>query len=136
MAGKQQQQRTKPSLLEWIAGAVGLAVTAGLLVFLGLEAADPASERPPVLDVRPIAITKTAVGHILEVEVSNGSGKTAASVHIEGELTGAGPDGGAETSNAVVDYMPGHSQRRAGLIFSGDPRTGQLKLRATGYQKP
>ena len=41
-----------------------------------------------------------------------------------------------ETSEAVLDYVPARSSREGGLWFSGDPRAGQLTLRATGYAEP
>ena len=128
------QQQQGPSLLEWIAAALGLLVTTGLLVFLGLEAAQSGSSQPPLLNVRPVAVTNQAGGYVLEVQVANRSGQTATAVNIEGELSRGGR--AVETSSAILDYVPAHSERKAGLMFSEDPRKLQLKLRPTGYAEP
>ena len=63
------------------------------------------------------------------VIVTNRSGQTAARVELEGRS-------GAETSSASVDYVPGHSQAEAGLLFREDPRRGGLEVRVTGFQLP
>jgi uncharacterized protein (TIGR02588 family) len=66
--------------------------------------------------------------------VQNHAEATAAAVQIEGTLASA--TSRAETSRATIDYVPGRSTRRAGLFFSADPSSGQLSVRATGYEEP
>ena len=70
----------------------------------------------------------------MQFRAFNQGGSAAAELTIEGELIS--PDGSAETSEAVLDYVPARSSREGGLWFSGDPRAGQLTLRATGYADP
>ena len=41
-----------------------------------------------------------------------------------------------EISAITMDYVPSGSQRKAGLIFSKDPRQFDLQIRAKGYVQP
>lgn len=126
------KKRSTPSL-EGVAASLGLLLTLGTFGFIGWEAAQD-SEEPPVLQVRPARVTRIATGYVLEVEVYNRAGETAASVEIEGTLkrTGRAPT----TSRLLLDYVPGRSVRRGGLLFDQDPRSGELELRAVGYAEP
>lgn len=45
-------------------------------------------------------------------------------------------DSVGETSEAVLDHVPGRSVRHGGLFFRNDPRAYRLELRAAGYQEP
>jgi uncharacterized protein (TIGR02588 family) len=94
-----------------------------------------ARDRTPP-DVRVVAhgVLDLPNGYLVQFRAFNHGGSAAAEVAIEGEL--AGPDGDAEVSEAVLDYLPPRSGREGGLVFSRDPRAGQLSLRATGYAKP
>jgi uncharacterized protein (TIGR02588 family) len=121
-------------LLEWISAAIGAAIAITLLAFIAAEAVRSVPEAPPVLEVRPTALKGRQGLYIVEVTVANRSGQTAAAVNIEGELRQGGTS--VEKSSATLSYVPGFSEREAGLIFSRDPRQFQLQVRATGYEKP
>ncbi len=120
-------------VLEWIAAGIGLVLTLFVLAVIGWEALN-ADSRPPELEVTRLQISSSSAGHLVQVRVENRGGRPAAQVAIEGELVrpGAPP----ETAEATLDYVPDHSTREGGLIFSGDPRQGQLTLRAKGYVDP
>lgn len=115
--------------LEWIAAAIGLGVALVLLGILGREAITGQGRDVPVLAVQIEEIEATPSGHIARILVSNRSGQTAAAVQVEGKL-------GDETSSATLDYVPGHSVARGGLVFSSDPAGRVPSLRVTGYQQP
>ena len=66
--------------------------------------------------------------------IDNASRRTAAAVSIEGTLRDGGQT--VETSTATLSFVPGHSERKAGLIFTRDPRRHALEVRATGYEEP
>jgi uncharacterized protein (TIGR02588 family) len=138
VAGKGQEAKQKeqkgPSLLEWASAALGAILAIGTLVFIAIEAVDPAAEKPPLLYVQPLAVVAEGGLYVVELEVANRSGQTAAAVEIEGELKQAGNR--IETSNATLNYVPGHSERRGGLIFTRDPRRYSFEVRATGFAKP
>jgi uncharacterized protein (TIGR02588 family) len=120
-------------LLEWVAAAVGLLLTLGVIGVIGWEALN-ADDSPAAMKVESLGATRTAAGYVLEVRVTNTGGSPAAQVTIAGELTP--PGGEAETAEATFDYVPDHSTRTGGLFFATDPRAGSLKLTAKGYVSP
>lgn len=134
MTAKSKIARERVPLLEWLTAALGLLLALGIvgtLVRAGLAESDHAV---PVLTVAPHRVVAAGGGFVVEVKVANASPHTAASVQIEGQL--AAPAAEPETSNATIDYVPGRSSVKAGLLFTTDPREGELKLRVTGYEVP
>ena len=131
--GERQQENGTP-LLEWIAAGAGLMLTLGVLGSIGWEALQGGGEAAPAIEVTVERVMPVAAGYVVEVRATNRSPATAAAVQIEGELD----KGGAEpvTSSATIDYVPGESDRRAGLFFTDDPRAYPLEVRALGYAKP
>ena len=118
--------------LEWTAAALGLLAALVLLAIIGREAI-AGNERPmPVLKVEVERVAATAAGHVVEFKVRNLSEQTAAAVHVEGTIRRGADD---EISSATIDYVPGRSESKGGLLFAGDPR-GKLELRVTGYEVP
>lgn len=120
--------------LEWVASGIGLLLTVGLVALLAAEALKAPSGAPPSIEVRVVEVTPVDRGYVVEFAARNRRHATAAAVEIEGEL--ARPGGEPERSRALLDYVPGHSERRGGLFFRRDPRAHALELRALGYQEP
>jgi uncharacterized protein (TIGR02588 family) len=120
-------------LLEWVVGGFGAVLVGGAIAFLVFHSL--VRDRTPP-DVRVIAerVLELHDGYVVQFRAFNQGSSAAAQLTIEGEL--AGPDGSTKTSEAVLDYLPARSSREGGLIFSRDPRAGQLSLRAKGYAKP
>ena len=119
-------------LLEWIVGGLGALLVGGAIVFLVYHSLTR-DRTPP--DVRVIAerVLDLQNGYLVQFRAFNQGGSAAAELTIEGKL--AGPDG-TELSEVVLDYLPPRSDREGGLVFSADPRAGQLSLRAKSYAKP
>ena len=118
--------------LEWAAAALGLLAALVMLAIIGREAI-AGNERPvPVLVVKVERVAATKAGHVVEFRVRNLSEQTAAAVQVEGKIKGGAED---VTSSAAIDYVPGRSEAKGGLIFADDPR-GKLELRVTGYEVP
>jgi uncharacterized protein (TIGR02588 family) len=120
--------RTKPPLLEWIASAIGLMLVLGVMGTIARAAFDAGADLAPELAVTATRVRRSGAGFLLEFEARNLSPATAAQVSVEGKL----PSGA--TSTATIDYVPGRSTRRGGLLFAEDPRGAEL--RALGYQTP
>lgn len=116
---------------EWVAGAVGLVLVVGALVVLTREAMAPAS--PPDLSVQVDSVRAGDRGHVVHFTVANKGRVPAMEVTVEGELAVGGD---TLVSTATLRYLPGRSRRSGGLQFPVDPRTGQLRLRALGYEEP
>jgi uncharacterized protein (TIGR02588 family) len=120
-------------LLEWIVGGLGTVLVGGAIAFL-LYHALARDGSPPDIRVAAEQVLDLQGGYLVRFRASNAGRSAAAQVTIEGEL--AGPDGTIEVSDVVLDYLPPRSDREGGLLFSEDPRNGELRLRATGYAKP
>ena len=128
-----EQGSPRTSTLEWISGAIGLALTLAMLSFIGWQAYQ-GSEGPPIIDVQAEQVVTAAGGWVAEIVAANRSPSTAAAVQVQGELR-QGEDVVA-TSQVTFDYVPGHSEQRGGLYFDQDPSRYELRLRALGYAKP
>lgn len=127
MARKGQGQDPIPAL-EWISATLGLLVVLAILAVLALEIGHGGMDDVPLLEARVEAVNPVPGGHVAGIVVANGSGQTAAAVQVEGKL-------GAETATTTIDYVPGHSEARGGLMFKGDPRRG-VELAVLGYELP
>lgn len=114
--------------LEWIAAALGLLVLLGLMAVLIREAVTSGFDDMPRLSARVEAVTPVADHYVVQIVVANASGQTAAAVQVEGKL-------GDETASATLDYVPGHSEAKGGLLLKSDPRAG-LELSVVGYELP
>ena len=125
--------RRNESRWEWVAAAVSTAL---VLFVLGLLSYDAVArpQTPPAVEVRADTVLQSGGMWLVEFEAFNRGHSTAAAVKVEGRITGAA--GEAETSEAMLDYVPGRSRRRGGLFFRQDPRGRGLELRVHGYQEP
>jgi uncharacterized protein (TIGR02588 family) len=132
--GKDKRKALQIPLVEWVSAGVGLAIVLGMFGFLVLDAIRADSGVPPVMRVEPVRITGANGQYVMQVVVTNESRKTGASVQISGELRQAGAV--VENSSATLSYVPGESHRRAGLVFTRDPRNYSVRLRVTGYERP
>lgn len=119
----------KTPMLEWVAAAFGALVALAILGTIGWQAVTASYDRVPLLSARIKSVMPAGDGHVVTIEVTNASSRTAASVEVEGEIDG-------ETSSVTIDYVPGHGEASAGLIVGANPRTQPLKLRVTGYEHP
>lgn len=133
MAERRSTSERTP-VLEWIAAGVGLVLTLAVLVILGREALSGERDEVPMIVVTVERIVERDGQYLVEVKAANRAGAAASHVEIEGELTGGG--GEPVTGSATIDYVPGHSSRKAGLFFAQDPRLGRLEVRALGYEEP
>ena len=133
MARKQDKGPREP-LLEWVAAAIGLVLTLGILAIIGREALSGEVDQAPAVEVRVERLVQTPAGFVVEIAATNRSGATAAAVGIEGVLKNG--EAKVETSGTTFDYVPGHATRKGGLFFKEDPRRHKLEVRALGYQAP
>jgi uncharacterized protein (TIGR02588 family) len=118
---------------EWVAAAVSTVLVLGVVGYLLYDAvARPRT--PPSLRVAADTVLQADGLWLVEFRATNDGHETAAAVKIEGELMQA--DSSVESSEAMLDYVPGRSVRHGGLFFRHDPRAYRLELRAHGYQEP
>ena len=126
------RKRATP-LLELLVAALGAVLVCGAIAFLVYHSL--ARDRSPP-DIRVVAerVFDLDNGYLVQFRAFNEGRSAAAEVTIEAELVG--PDGTTEVGEAVLDYLPPRSDREGGLLFTEDPRAGELRLRAKGYVKP
>lgn len=122
------------SVWEWVVAAIGAVVVLGALGIVLYEGISQ-PETPPQIEVTVDTVFESGAGTFaVEMTVRNRGRTTAAGLMVEGELRS--DTGVVETAQATLDYVPGESRRRAGLIFSHDPSRFALEVRALGYDIP
>ena len=114
MAGGEEGKRREVGRLEWIVGALGAAITAGVLGTLAYEASTY-EEGPLALVVRMIDVTQTEGGFVVRFAAANDGTSTAGEVVVratlkEGDRTleqaariDALLDGGTESVDGAVE---------------------------------
>jgi uncharacterized protein (TIGR02588 family) len=119
----------------WLLGIafLGLVLVAGSIVFMLYEAVAGDSS-PPDIKMHVDATLQTRNGYLVKFRAVNEGGSTAEGVTVEGVLRNGTEI--METSNTVLEWVPAHSQREGGLLFTSDPRQYQFQLRAKGYEDP
>ena len=116
--------------LEWTVFGISLVLIALCVGVLGHEAWTR-SGSPPSVSARIGQVLERPDGFAVEIIVENTGDRTAAGVHLR--LSAAAPDAQAE---AVVDYVPYRSTRRAWLTLRADPRQTGARVRVLGYEEP
>jgi uncharacterized protein (TIGR02588 family) len=132
-AGDVGARNRRTPLLEWLVAGLGVVLVGGAIAFLVYHSL--ARDRTPP-DIRLVAeeVVNLGNGYLVQFRAFNEGRSAAAEVTVEGELVG--PDGTTEVGEATLDYLPPRSDREGGLLFTMDPRTGDLRLRTKGYAKP
>ncbi|NBB14338.1 TIGR02588 family protein [Caulobacter sp. SLTY] len=132
-AQKSKATADTTSVLEWIAGGIGLLLLLLVVGVIGREALF-GDRSPPAVLVEQVGAQAVPGGYLVRIKVRNDGGRSAAQVVVEGELTRQGAE--PETGEATFDYVPPGSSREGGLFFTADPAAGELALRAKGYVEP
>ena len=118
---------------EWVAGAVSTVMVLLVVGFIASNALT-GDGSPPAVEVRPDSVLRAGGMWIVPFSAENRGDRTAAGLQVRGELKEG--ERVVESSDATVDYVPGHAMRRGGLFFHADPRAYQMELRAHGFQNP
>lgn len=130
----QSPETPLPEKLVGLLGLLLLLAILAILLYQGWTTSDP-----PALVVHPKTILHNEAGYLLQIEVLNAGGETAAQVTVEGELFEEAAGSTAmpvETSQTIFDYAPPHSTRQGALIFQHDPSDYRLELHAKSYIWP
>ena len=125
-----RQPRHDPvPLLEWVTAALGALVALALIGVIGWSALTEHPDELPQLSVQAGPVEPAGEARAIRFTVSNGAGRTAKQVQVEGKL-------GKQTASATLDYVPGRSEEHGALLFDAEPGGGTVELRITGYQLP
>ncbi|MGV3484496.1 MAG: hypothetical protein ACO1RT_08765 [Planctomycetaceae bacterium] len=131
MESKQSEVSSIP-LAEWLVAFVGLLLVCGSLAFLAYRATT--EEEPPVFEAELLGVSEVSRGaYLADVRVYNRGGTAVASLRLVGQVRGELP---ADPKEVTVDYLPGHSSRKVGLIFPVRPAQGNLEITFESYAHP
>lgn len=120
-------------LAEWLTGAGGLLIVA-VAVGVLLHEAVAGDKSPPDIKLTVAAVEPLRNGYLVKVRGKNEGGSAAARVAIEVDLLKKAQV--VEQTETQFEYLPAHSTREAGAFFTSDPRDGELRLRARGFDEP
>lgn len=118
---------------EWVAAALGLLIVLGMLGYVGYHGLT-ATASVPVVTIEHAGTEAIPGGYVVRFRALNSSSSTASALRVAGELR----DGGevVESGQAVIDYLPGYSERQGGLFFRQEPNRYELRLYPLGYVDP
>lgn len=123
----------RTEIIEWIIGGLSACLVAGVIAALVHDALYSWGGYPELLVVVEGSFP-AGDGYLVQFNAQNHGNATAAGVEIEGQIS----DGGRvlETSSVTLDYVPGNSEHKGGLLFKADPEAYELVVSAKGYQEP
>ncbi|MGY1837583.1 hypothetical protein ACI79P_21070 [Blastococcus sp. SYSU DS0510] len=116
---------------EYAMGGLGGLLVVLLIAFLGYQAV-AVRESGPELAVGITAVEQAGSGYEVHLRVRNDGGTTAETVQLSGQLIRDGRQ--VEQASATIAYVPPESRREAVLVFSNDPRDGELTVGPEGYK--
>lgn len=122
-----------PHWLEWLSGLVSAALILALIGYIGWNAVTEEME-PPEFAIEATGMGRVSGGYRITFDIENRANTTAAAVIVRGEL--ARGEETVETVDVTFDYVPGQSQSSGAILFSTDPGSARLTLRAIGYADP
>jgi len=130
---RRHRERHDPHWIEWLTGLLSAILIAGMLSWVGWEAATRKAT-PPDLSVRVLATEATPGGHRVAFDIYNSATTTAASVTVIGRLTEG--DRIVEENHVTFDYVAAESKSTGAILFRNDPAGRGLDIRAAGYTDP
>ena len=131
MTKKNAEKKFEKNWLEWCVFGGGLALVLGTLGFLVYDGAKT-GDGPARIEIELGEPSAHAQGFQVPVTVSNRGDLTAGDVQIE--VTLEGPT--AERGEFRIAFLPRRSTREGVVTFHTDPRSGRLRARVLGYEKP
>ena len=117
----------------WIISVIGFVIVVAAVGYMFLQTSKK-DETPPDIIVKHKRIVKRTNAYLVEIAILNKGGTPASRLVVEGNILQ--DDKAVETSVITIEYAPAGSERKAGLLFTRDPRLYQFRLRATGYEEP
>lgn len=113
--------------LVFILGTLGLFVYDGIIK----------KSKPPLIaiDINDESIKRNETGEYeLRLQLRNAGDEPAQDVRVEVALTST--PGGEERSEVMIAFLPEGSSRDAVVLFTSDPREGEIEARTVSYTVP
>ena len=133
MTEKGSKGQAATDIVEWGIALLGIALVftaLGIILFRAIRE----DSTPVDLSVSVEKVEKLERKFRVDFRIDNSGSETAAAVSVEGELMDGAKS--VEKSNAMITYAPANSTRQGGMFFTNDPHLFELRLRATGFEKP
>jgi len=121
------------SPLEWAVAAVGVALVAALIGYLGYVAWR-GDEQPPRIALRVVDIERAGEHWLLRFRAENEGGQTAADLRIVAELFRGREV--IETGEVTLQYLPAGGRGEGGFFFRENPRQHRVRLSPVSYRTP
>lgn len=118
--------------LEWLSGAIGLALFLGALSVTVLNAMH--TPQPPNISVNAEPPAASAGLFRVQYAAINSGDETAADVHLVARLLSGTET--VEVREARIDLLPGHSTSHGGIFFEHDPTGLVMQITPVSYQEP
>ena len=131
-SGPTKSQATDIPRVEWIVGGIGLLIVMLTIAVLLYEAV-AGDKSPPDIKLTVKSIESLRNGFLVTVRAENEGGEPAARVAVKAELMEEAKV--TDESETQFEYLPPHSSRDAGVFFTRDPRDGEVRLKALGYEE-
>lgn len=128
----EEDRPPKISALEWFVSILSIIAVAGVVAILIHEHMTE-TQPTPVLTIHVDKIEKQGEHFLAAATARNDGDKTASRLECLARLTGR--DNAVEEHMARIEFLPPHSTKRIGFVFSRDPREGDLKVAPGGYEE-
>ena len=119
--------------LEWLLGICGLALLLAAICFLTYRGLTE-SDKPGAVVVRVTDVDEVGGAYVVRFHARNEGSKTLSQLHLNAHLSDG--DEQVESAQALIDYLPGHSEQRGGVYLRHDPRRYRLRIEPAGYMEP
>jgi uncharacterized protein (TIGR02588 family) len=134
MTSKESSSRPSRSPAEWVAFGIASAV---LLFIVGSVALVWVNDdgRPARLEVEQSgSARKDGEQFYVTAQVANTGDRTAEGVQVHAELERDGEV--VEEGDQTIDFLAGGESEEVVFVFTEDPATGELTVRAASFVKP
>lgn len=134
MSPEKSAQRPKRSAAEWVAFAIASAILLGVIGAVTSLWLNDDGKPATIESVVSGAPRKDGELHYVLVRVTNRGDHTAESVQVVAELSRDGEV--VEEGEQSIDFLAGGETQELQFVFTEDPSTADLAVRAASFAKP
>ncbi len=126
-------ETNEPHWIEWVTGALSAAVVLIVIIWIAKDAIMDRDVSPD-LHGAVLQIDARSEGFQVLFEIQNSSSQTASQVTVRAELSDSSKS--VEVAETIVDYVPGNSKAKGGIIFQNNPYGKAIAIRAASFNEP
>jgi uncharacterized protein (TIGR02588 family) len=123
----------EPHWIEWFTGIVSSVIVVAVIAWIAKDAMIDRDASPDLTGV-VVHTERRSGGFQVLFEIRNESTFTASHVTVHGELRDQSSV--LESTDTVLDYVPGHSTAKGGFIFEKDPAGKTVVIRPSAFNEP